>query len=1082
MKRNIFIRSLKYTKKIIAATLLYVMSFNIFGNVVLDPDSNHNTGLDRSNNGIPIINISTPNNHGVSINNFLEYNVGKEGQILNNADNIGRSHLGGIINGNPNLGPHQAANLVILQVNGSNRSQIEGYIEALSRERINVILSNENGIYLNGAGTVNIRNFVPTTGRVNLYDGQYVGIDVGRGKVVIGPEGFDGTDADYVGVISKALELQGNLVGNRIDVIAGENRVDSNGNIASKNGVNGVAIDAYNLGSMYAGQVKIISTDRGAGVNSDGLIYSRDRKLEITADGKINVGKIKGNGIEVKGTEYNQTGIASSDKGIDINASKIGLAGETQARGDINLNGNVENRSDIYTGGSLRTLDMTNSGNIQVSGITDINGKFDNKGTLASIKKISVSGDIDSTGDILTNEDLTAKNTITSGTIMARNLKTDNLTNDGKLIVNKDLIAKQTVSTGDITVAGKISTDSLKSSGSLRTNEDLLINGKFENDGTVETSKNVKVSGDIRNSGEILANGNLSGKKVTNTGDVVAAGTISSDDMVTSGTVKSNKKITVSGKLENTGTVETSEEIKISGNTKNDGNIATNENLSGKNTENNGNIYAKNLEINNLKNTGKIESMDLKTDDVVNSGDITAIGKVTSNNIDNSGKLLANDVINAKNIKNVDRIASGKGITGKRIDNSGTFATNGDIKATDSFVNSGTVDGREIEIAGTEFTNSGKINADNIKAKVVNTKNDGFIYSGNDVDLTTATLVNTKEIAAVSNINATNANVTNNGKIASNNKVLLDNSSITNTGEILSNEIFMRNSQKFDNTGTIKGNNTELSINQDINLVGNIHGQQRLVITGRNITNNGNTTGTGLIEINSNDFTNNRELAADTVTVNGHGEIVNNSMMTGNNSKISGKNITNNDLIAFENKLEITSQNKVQNNKGKAIYGGQDLTIKGNEIMNDEAEILGGNMNLDAAKITNNVATIQSTGNIVINSSDFQNIGRVSNLGSYEKYYETWDGKQLSEAEVRQNWLYHNGNDWDKTSSGSRGQTARREQRECLDNRRSAITPFRTVIYKVLSLDISSVYSANLVSSIVAYAFPSFAAQINLWC
>lgn len=62
----------------------------------------------------------------------------------------------------------------------------------------------------------------------------------------------------------------------------------------------------------------------------------------------------------------------------------------------------------------------------------------------------------------------------------------------------------------------------------------------------------------------------------------MAAGTISSDDMVTSGTVKSNKKITVSGKLENEGTVETSEEIKVSGNIKNDGDIAANENLSGK--------------------------------------------------------------------------------------------------------------------------------------------------------------------------------------------------------------------------------------------------------------------------------------------------------------------------------------------------------------------------------------------------------------------------------------------------------------------------------------------------------------------
>ena len=1301
----------KILRKLTAALILNVFSFNILADgLQVDPNSRYNTSLDRAQNGVPVVNISTPNGRGVSINEFLEYNVGREGQILNNADNLGRSHLGGIINANPNLGPNQAANLILLQVNGANRSQIEGYIEALSRQKVNVILSNENGIYLNGAGTINIKNFIPTTGRVKLKDGDVIGIDVEKGRVVIGAGGFDATNTDYVNVIAKAMELQGNLVGNKVDVTLGENTVDSNGTVTSKNGINSVAIDASNLGSMYAGQIKIVSTDKGAGVNSNGLIYSRDTKLEITADGKINVAKIKGNGIEINGTEYAQSELASSDKGININAAQIKLDGETQANEGINLNGNVDNKSNIYTGGNLNTLDMVNSGNInasgnitakdfknslatvlsggnfnvknldnsgniQVSGITDINGKFDNTGALTSVKRISVLGNVSSTGNILTNEDLTAKNTVTSGAIAAKNLRVDNLTNDGKIstngeltakdvkntgdilssgrisgsslvtsgkvqtnetldidglldnsgtvgaakditvagnvlnsgeiltngdfasknmdtsgtvvsnnlrtgnlkndgkiVANKDLTAKKVESAGDITVVGKIMADSLKSSGSLRTNEALDINGDFGNDGTIETPKDVTVAGDISNTGKILAGGNLSGRnavsagviaskninvddfkndgkvtagenitarKVTNTGDIAAVGTVSSDDMSTSGTVKANKSITVAGKLENDGTVETAEDVKVSGNIrntgrialngdltgkdtvtsgtiasrnvkvdnlsndgvivanenlnaknvsntgdivavgtvssddlitsgnvrsngeisvagrlenggavetaknisvagsiKNDGKIAANEDLTGKNAENNGNIYVKNLEVNNLKNTGKVEGVDLKTDDITNSGDITAIGKISGGNIDNSGKLLANDTIDAKNIKNAttsSKIAAGKGITGERIENSGTFATNGNIKAASSLVNSGTVDGKGIDVAGSEFTNSGKINGENIKANVSSTKNDGFIYSGNDVDLATNTLTNTKEIMAVSNINAANAIVSNSGKIASNNRVLLDGSAIANTGEILSGEIFMRNARKFDNAGTIRGNNVELGVNQDINLAGNLHGQQRLVISGNNITNNGNTTGTGLIEINSNDFTNNKELASDTVIVNGRGEIVNNNMITGNNGKISGRNITNNDLIAFENYLEMNAQGKVQNNKGKAIYGGKALAIRANEIMNDEAEILGGNMDLNAAKITNNVATIQSTGDIVITSSDFQNIGRVSNLGSYEKYYETWDGRKLSEADVKQSWIYHHGDDWDKSSNGSRGRKARSEQREWLE-------------------------------------------------
>ena len=1025
----------KILRKLTAALLLNVFSFNILADgLQIDPNSRYNTSLDRAQNGVPVVNISTPNGRGVSINEFLEYNVGREGQVLNNADNIGRSHLAGIINANPNLGPNQAANLILLQVNGANRSQIEGYIEALSRQKVNVILSNENGIYLNGAGTINIKNFIPTTGKVKLKDGDVIGIDVEKGRVIIGAGGFDATNTDYVNVITKAMELQGNLVGNKVDVTLGENAVDSNGTVTSKNGINSVAIDASNLGSMYAGQIKIVSTDKGAGVNSNGLIYSRDTKLEITADGKINVAKIKGDGIEINGTEYAQSELASSDKGTNINAAKIKLDGQTQANEDINLNGNVENKSNIYTGGNLNTLDMINSGNInasgnitakdfrnslatvlsggnfnvknlensgniQVSGITDINGKFDNTGALTSVKRISVLGNVSSAGNILTNEDLTAKNTVTSGAIVAKNLRVDNLANDGKISTNGELTAKDVKNTGEILSSGKILGNSFVTSGKVQTNEALDINGFLDNSGTVGASKDISVAGNVLNSGEILTNGDFTSK-----------------NMDTSGTVVSNNLRT--------------------GNLQNDGKIAANDDLAGKNTENNGNIYVKNLEVNNLKNTGKVEGMNLKTDDITNSGDITAIGKISSGNIDNSGKLLANDTISAKNIKNAtssSKIAAGKGVTGERVENSGTFATNGDIKAISSLVNSGTVDGKGIDIAGADFVNSGKINADNIKANVANTRNDGFIYSGNDVDLTTGTLINTKEITAVNNVNATNANVTNSGKIASNNRVLLDNSAITNTGEILSGEIFMRNAQRFNNTGTVKGNNVELGINQDINLTGNLHGQHRLKISANNITNNGNTTGTGLIEINSNDFTNNRELASDTVVVNGRGEIVNNSMITGNNGKVSGRNITNNDLVAFENSLEMNAQGKVQNNKGKVIYGGQAFVIRANEIMNDEAEILGGNMDLNATKITNNVGTIQSTGNITITSSDFQNIGRVSNLGNYEKYFETWDNRRLSETEVLNGWVYHHGDDWDKSSNGSRTRKARYEQREWLE-------------------------------------------------
>ena len=1168
----------KILNKITAAMLLIMLNINILADgLKLDPNSRYNTKLDMSRNGTPIVNISTPNGRGISINEFLNYNVGHEGQVLNNADNIGRSHLAGIINANPNLAANQAANLIILQVNGSNRSDIEGYLEALSRQKVNVILSNENGIYLNGAGTINIRNFVPTTGRVKLQNGDFVGIDVEKGRVVIGSNGFDASTTDYVNVIAKALELQGSLVGNKVDVTLGENTVDKNGAVTSKHGINSVAIDASKLGSMYAGQISIISTDKGAGVNSRGIVYSRDKKLEITADGKINVAKIKGNGIEINGTEYAQSELASSDKGININAKNIRLNGETQAAGDINLNGNTQNNSKIYsegnfntrsllntgdiniagnfkaddfknvlaavnTGGNLNVKNLENSGSIQVSKNTGIDGKLNNSGNLTSIDKITVKNDILNSGNISTNGDLSSKNAVSSGIIVANNFTTSNLQNDGKIFTNADLKTKYFKNTGEISAVGKISSDSMVSSGSIRTNEALDISGDLNNDGTLQSAKDITVSSNIKNSGKIYAGGNLSGKdavssgkivsknlrvndlkndgeiftnedlqakNVTNTGKIASAGNISTKDLKTSGSIKSNRKVTVSGKLENDGDLEAVEDIKVSGNVRNTkeiatnsdfsgknvvskgkiisknfesedldndgkissnenvkarnikntgeiqavgsisgndlktsgkvranrkitvsgelenggdlesgksltvsknirntGKIAVNEDISGKDTQNSGSMYSKNLKTDNLKNDGKVEvGNDLKMADIENTKDITAVGKISGKNVNNSGKILTNGTLDVKNVKNIGKIAAGSDVTSQRLENSGVLATNGNITTSDSMINSGNIEGKNLDITGLEFTNSGKISANNIRARVNDTKNNGSISSANDIDLTTNTLTNIKEMLAVNSINSNNATVLNSGKMASNGKILLNNSSITNIGEILSGEISMQNAKKFDNTGTIKGNKTVLTTDQDLNLVGNLHGESLLEISGNNITNNGNTTGAGLIKISSNDFTNNKELASNAVIIDGRGNVVNNNMITGNDGKINGNSITNNDLIAFDNYLEMNAKSKVLNNKDKSIYGGNALIIKGSEILNDEGEILGGNMDLNASKITNNVGTVQSTGDIFVTSNDFQNIGRVSNLGSYEKYYETWDNRILTENEVKTLWI-----------------------------------------------------------------------------
>ena len=549
----------KFFKKFITIIFLLIYNIEIFAaNLVVDPNSAHNTKLDVAPNGVPVVNISTPNDKGISINEFSEYNIDEKGQVLNNADNYGRSHLAGIISANPNLAPNQAANLIILQVNGSNRSQIEGYLEALSRQKVDVILSNENGLYINNGGTINIKNFTATTGRVNLKDGDFVGIDVEKGNIVIGPKGMDGTNANYVELIAKTLELRGNVVTNDLKVVAGSNKIDKKGNITGKNNTsNNIAIDGRELGGMYAGVIKIISTDKGAGVNSDAFIVSKNSKLEITADGKIKVNKVQGKGIDIKGKEYEQKDLAYSDEGISINADRIKLSGTgTQANKQINLNGAVENSATIYTKEGLKTKDLTNTGTVQ------------------AINKIEVEGNLTNRGEILTNGNLTAKDTTST----------------------KKLIAKEGVSV-----------DKLENSGIVATDKKLDIKGNLINSGEVQAIDNIAVLENVNNSGEVLTNSSFSAKDVISTKKLIAKNGITTNKLENKGIVATAKNLNVSGDLNNKGKIQAANRIDVKNNVDNSGEIQTLDNI---------NIKGNVVNTGDILTNGSLTSKDVKNEKI----------------------------------------------------------------------------------------------------------------------------------------------------------------------------------------------------------------------------------------------------------------------------------------------------------------------------------------------------------------------------------------------------------------------------------------------------------------------------------
>ncbi|CDH18149.1 putative Filamentous hemagglutinin family outer membrane protein [Xenorhabdus bovienii str. kraussei Quebec] len=339
--------------KITSYSLIYLMGVypvnSAFANTLV-PDNSQTQVYNVDN--VPIINIATPNNSGISHNIYKEFNVNTQGAVLNNSLGTIDSQLAGQINKNPNFNEN-SANLIINEVIGGNQSQLLGQLE-VAGDKANVMISNPNGITCNGCGFINTAEALITTGKP-IFDeqGALDFLKVTKGQITIGDKGLNDQESDSVSIMSRALELNGKIKAKTIDITQGTNRVNYKegsvtGNIHGEGQSPQLSIDTKALGGMYADKIHILATENGVGVNL-GNLESITEDITVSVNGNSNLKNIA----------------AKRDLNIGSKQINIELGSNIKAEKDIILAGNVNNKGNVVANADIRILGdkFTNNNN-----------------------------------------------------------------------------------------------------------------------------------------------------------------------------------------------------------------------------------------------------------------------------------------------------------------------------------------------------------------------------------------------------------------------------------------------------------------------------------------------------------------------------------------------------------------------------------------------------------------------------------------------------------------------------------------------------------------------------------------------
>ena len=264
---------------------------------------------EEARNGMTVVNINTPNDKGLSHNQYDAFNVDNKGLILNNANRPVNTELAGYIMGNPNLvGP--TANTILNEVTGTGATSMNGALE-VAGNKAHVIIANPNGISVNNGTFINANSATLTTGNPIINNGSITGYQVQQGSITVGEKGLNASKTARTDMLAEAVQLNGKVWAQDAQVVTGKNAisVDATGTVTniSKTGESTpIGLDVAAIGGMYANSMYLVGTNDGFGVNNQGVL-SAQNKLTVDSTGKLqNTGTIAATEADITTNSFEQ--------------------------------------------------------------------------------------------------------------------------------------------------------------------------------------------------------------------------------------------------------------------------------------------------------------------------------------------------------------------------------------------------------------------------------------------------------------------------------------------------------------------------------------------------------------------------------------------------------------------------------------------------------------------------------------------------------------------------------------------------------------------------------------------------------